>query len=201
MSTSLTNLTIKDFILGRAPCFVCKNKIEVYLSGNPKLMRSYRKLNYNDGKFDPFYIKSPESNSKKHSINVASKSPTMVSLYENNFVNISNVKAAECLFTSNCFLFVECSKCKWKVNTENLRYNFESQYIFPFSIDLEEISLKDNRGTYYLLSSFVGKTAILNFKDINNNNSFNKELPYFSIFSIKDQNQILKKIKTIMNFS
>lgn len=200
-----TNLTIKDFILYKKSCILCKNKLSFKIykiqKNNINIPFSYTAYN-NSLSYD---IISTEIISIPLKVNYLSKILVSVNIVTNKYYIDDKRDINYYINDEYIILSSECLNCKCSWMSNPISFN-SKKYIEPISISKEYLNLKIDNSKYNIIINFNENKTIINLQTIESynimasylNNFF--EIKSVSITKCKTKEELINKIKTILLF-
>jgi hypothetical protein len=196
----MRQFTFKDFILYNSPCFSCGNKVNFQLiasrtSGSEDSHSLRARIN---GEVTELDLAITYNSTLK--LGVFNKS--------NRIICTTPVDLKRYLIDYNLMMELNCSHCRTHIETRFLEFNLDRGFIKPVGIAYEYIQISEKETMYRLQSDFrdpaMSKLYVCSAEMgdfLRTGNEININLPLIPMYSFKNREHFLNKIKTYVVFS
>jgi hypothetical protein len=189
--------SIKDFIFYNNPCINCRSNNNLYLVC----------VNYNpiDGTESGIRVKPPTLQEQKYlvfDLEIKYKSINKLYIdYKTNQFLSNDIEAFYNYIKHNLMFFRSSCDCGTTIDSSKLKVNAEKQFILPLTIDHEDIKISINDSVHRFQSDYYNNSSQLYINSFDKAQNIVNGLPLMPLYSFKNRQEFINKIKTIINFS
>ena len=188
--------TIKDFITYNNPCFNCSKNIKIDLG--------YQHTYSTSG-----YAKNIEATTECLVFELKVGYFDYLSLkiyYKDNSIETNNPPLfQDYIRDKKLYLRSFCSYCHTEIISDYLLVNLEKGRIDPLQLKNERLLINDTAALYYISSDYSANTSVLVADRIDKTNPLSPtkltDLPILPLYTFKNKEHLLKKIRTWLTFS